>query len=473
VKFSKKYSWALSLAGGALLGLSSFSFLSDTPAARTILCLIALCPLCWSFSFRKPSFLCFFLYLLGANLVALYWVPFAIQNYSGCTLALALLGSLVLYPLNCLPALVAWFLCKTIFTKAEWLRLVLSAVAWALAESFTPRFMVFHSSSTLIDFPFLALWARVGGTFLVTVLTLLWIGSCLLCLQGTKKHTFAAMFLGLSALSGVHYFYSSSQIQEQLRSAPLVNIGLVSPELSVKEDLKPERLEWRTNHLANLSREIPATAALDLLIWPESAYGHTITRQQKTIPPSSKNFPLRLNTPLLAGGQALSHHAGDKRFYFNQAFLLEPSGQLLAHYDKQVLFPFSEKEIWPFEKAEGPSFAKGKGPGPKELAIGNIKIALSICYEDKFSRVFSKQVRENNSNLLITLTNDGWFKGTEAPFQHELVARWRAIENSRFLIRATNLRDGALISPRGLIINKFPEKGPSILVLKNVPLTNA
>lgn len=146
---------------------------------------------------------------------------------------------------------------------------------------------------------------------------------------------------------------------------------------------------------------------------------------------------------------------------YNSAALLDPSGREVFLYDKVHLVPFSE--YLPF----GGWFAFVKKitldvgnfqPGT-ERKVGTLpdgrRFGVYICYE----AVFPGEVREfaaNGAELLITISNDGWFGRTAAPEQHLDMARLRAVENRRWMIRATNNGHTVSVDPYGREVASIP-----------------
>jgi len=89
------------------------------------------------------------------------------------------------------------------------------------------------------------------------------------------------------------------------------------------------------------------------------------------------------------------------------------------------------------------------------LRAGDIQLAPSICYEDVFG---SEQLDFlPAAEMLVNVSNDAWFGDSLAPHQHLQMARMRALEVGRFMLRATNTGITAVISPRGIIVHESPQ----------------
>jgi apolipoprotein N-acyltransferase len=128
-------------------------------------------------------------------------------------------------------------------------------------------------------------------------------------------------------------------------------------------------------------------------------------------------------------------------YIYNSAFFIEPFKPLL-HYNKQKLVPFSEK--MPFESVipilsrvnlGEADFMSGKDP--VVFQTGGIRAAPFICYEVIFPS-FVRERLKMNANVIVTITNDGWFGKTSGPYQHAAMARIRAVENRISIVRCAN-----------------------------------
>jgi apolipoprotein N-acyltransferase len=147
---------------------------------------------------------------------------------------------------------------------------------------------------------------------------------------------------------------------------------------------------------------------------------------------------------------------------FNSAALVSPSGDWVARYDKNHLVPFGE--YVPFRSIFG--FAGGltkevgdfsRGSSRQPLDASGTKLGVFICYES----IFPDEVRRfaaNGAQVFVNLSNDGWYGDSGAYAQHLKQARMRAVENGRWLLRATNTGVTASIDPYGRIVARAPRK---------------
>jgi apolipoprotein N-acyltransferase len=144
---------------------------------------------------------------------------------------------------------------------------------------------------------------------------------------------------------------------------------------------------------------------------------------------------------------------------YNSAIQLDPTGREIFVYDKIHLVPFGEFVPWRnilrfagHITADLGEFQRGKVRSVGTLPGG--RYSVFICYE----AIFAGEVRQftaNGAELLINISNDGWFGRSAAPVSHLEAARVRAVENRRWLLRDTNNGFTASIDPYGRIVARL------------------
>lgn len=142
----------------------------------------------------------------------------------------------------------------------------------------------------------------------------------------------------------------------------------------------------------------------------------------------------------------------------NSALLLGPNGLEAGRYDKVNLVPFGEfvPPLFSFVNRithEAGDFAPGHDI--KVLAAAGHRLGVFICYESAFPNLV-RQFTRKGADVLVNLSNDAYFGHSEAREQHLLIARMRAVENQRYVIRATNDGITAVIDPAGQIVRRLP-----------------
>jgi apolipoprotein N-acyltransferase len=150
---------------------------------------------------------------------------------------------------------------------------------------------------------------------------------------------------------------------------------------------------------------------------------------------------------------------------YNSALIIAPDGTRIGRYDKIHLVPFGEyipfKNLLFFaHKLTGRVSEFTRGTDRKVFLIrgsdgSQHRYAVFICYE----AVFGDEVREfsrNGAEVLVNISDDGWYGDTSAPWQHLNMARMRAIENRRWILRDTNNGITAVIDPYGRVRQSIP-----------------
>ena len=142
----------------------------------------------------------------------------------------------------------------------------------------------------------------------------------------------------------------------------------------------------------------------------------------------------------------------------NSALLLGPNGLEAGRYDKVNLVPFGEfvPPLFSFVNRithEAGDFVPGHDI--KVLAAAGHRLGVFICYESAFPNLV-RQFTRKGADVLVNLSNDAYFGHSEAREQHLLIARMRAVENRRYIIRATNDGITAVIDPAGQIVRRLP-----------------
>jgi apolipoprotein N-acyltransferase len=145
---------------------------------------------------------------------------------------------------------------------------------------------------------------------------------------------------------------------------------------------------------------------------------------------------------------------------YNSAAMIDPEGRDDFQYDKIHLVPFSEYVPWRdfFWFAKNLTGLVGEFHQGTRYAVGELpggRFSVFICYE----AVFPGEIRQfvlHGANLLINLSNDGWFGRSAAPAQHLEMARVRAVEHRRWLLRDTNNGYTASVDPYGRVVARLP-----------------
>lgn len=219
----------------------------------------------------------------------------------------------------------------------------------------------------------------------------------------------------------------------------------------------PQHLKWRRDQYwptVQTFREMTAQiwADHDLLIWPEVAIPSTYQRSQDFLD-SMGQLSAGKGATLISG---ILYRDGDRTH--NSVMNLATG----SRYDKRKLVPFGE--YVPLESVlrglieffnMPTSFITAGADRQPLIRVGELQIATAICYEIVYQDLVASAARD--ANLLLTVSNDAWFGTSAGPHQHFQIARLRARETGKPLIRATGTGISALIDHRGRVVADIPQ----------------
>ncbi|MGA9061927.1 MAG: apolipoprotein N-acyltransferase [Terracidiphilus sp.] len=268
---------------------------------------------------------------------------------------------------------------------------------------------------------------------------------------------------------------------------PTATAVLIQPNLDVGAANNWQGPEW-DRHIAEFTRlaneqcktyiaGIPQTGAPtdeivcppysthpDLVVWPESPA--PFIQGDLTLMQTFRSVTLATQAPLIVGGIGVDFSAQEHAWHdYNSALIVAADGRLVGRYDKIHLVPFGE--YIPFQewltfarKLTGRVSSFTRGAEHKVFVLdtqngGRHRYGVFICYE----AVFADEVRllaRNGAEVLVNISDDGWYGDTSAPWQHLNIARMRAIENRRWLLRDTNNGVTAVVDPYGRVRQSIP-----------------
>jgi apolipoprotein N-acyltransferase len=203
----------------------------------------------------------------------------------------------------------------------------------------------------------------------------------------------------------------------------------------------------------------------DLVVWPEApafSFEESDPRFRQTM----ANLAITEHSTFIVGGIGSDISATDNTFnYYNSAMIFNADGTRGGRYDKIHLVPFGEyipfKNLLTFaHKLTGKvsDFSRGREHAVFRLVDqqGHTRrYGIFICYE----AVFADEIRHfarNGAEVLVNISDDGWYGDTSAPWQHLNMTRMRAIENRRWILRDTNNGITAAIDPYGRVRESIP-----------------
>lgn len=232
--------------------------------------------------------------------------------------------------------------------------------------------------------------------------------------------------------------------------------------------------KWRPAMLAptlRRYRDMTGRTTADLVVWPEVAIPASAARVDGYL--SQLNVAAtRRGQTVLAG---LFWPAPHGRRLYNSVLAL---GVGQGRYDKRHLVPFGETmpgPAWLSGLVAGLGGASGRtiagAPAQSLIHVRGMALGVSICFEDVFGRDIRRDLPA--AGLLVNVTNDGWFDGTTALAQHLEIARMRALETGRPLVRAANTGISAMIGFDGQVLHAAPVDQSARLLGQLSPRTGA
>jgi apolipoprotein N-acyltransferase len=239
--------------------------------------------------------------------------------------------------------------------------------------------------------------------------------------------------------------------------ADTVSAGILQGDIS--QDIKWDPLSRSQTFVRyeSLAQDAVKRGA-DLLIWPETSVPVVIGGSD----PSWKyatHISKVLKVPMLIGAP-YETHTHDNVNFFNSAFLVE-NGELTERYDKIHLVPFGEYMPLSWMLPLGPGLAAREADYSAGSVVTIMKpgrfppFGVLICYEAIFPYIARSAVL-SGAEALVNITNDGWFGNSAAPYQHLVMAGFRAIENRVWLFRAANTGVSAVYDRAGRLVASLP-----------------
>jgi apolipoprotein N-acyltransferase len=391
------------------------------------------------------------LYGLGLFGSGVSWVYVSIHIHGNAPIPLAaLLTGLFCASLGLLHALFSWCYVKYIrklpggmlagfpclWVLFEWLR------SWLLTG-----FPWLYLGNAHVD-TWIAGWAPVLGVYGLSLICAL-TGSCLFLAWRSRQPILLVIYSGLIATLWIGGAVLKPIEWVAKGSEHPMTVSLYQPNI-------PQEQKWDRRYYADIlqsyARQTSTFRNSDLVIWPESAIPNYYQRARDFLDPIAAQAE-RTESTLILG---IPYRPEGERQYYNSILAL---GQGEGVYHKQRLVPFGEyvplestlRGLIDFFDLPMSAFSAGP-PGQEPLLAGTFRVAPFICYEIVYPDLVAAQARQ--ADLLVTISNDSWFGNSIGPLQHLQIARMRALENGRYLLRGTNNGVSAIIDHQGRVLQR-------------------
>jgi apolipoprotein N-acyltransferase len=262
--------------------------------------------------------------------------------------------------------------------------------------------------------------------------------------------------------------WAAGRVEWAQPAGPVLRVALVQGNVPLKIKWRPEQRGEIVGRYLRLSGE---ALDRDLIVWPEAA------------------MPAYLDqiTPVVAALNDVSHQRGTDfvfgviegdaatRAYYNSVASV---GRTPGSYRKQHLVPFGEYLPLPFlfrwlvDSMQIPmsNFSTGVRDQPLLKAAGQV-LGVTVCYEDAFGEELIRQLPD--ATLLVNVSEDAWFGDSFAPHQRVQMARLRALETARPMLRAANTGPSTVIDHRGVVLASSAQFRPYVLQAEVQPMAGA
>ncbi len=459
--------WVIALVLGAIypLGHAPFHFLLLTLGSITGF---------WLILDRYPSRALWlaWCYGIGKYAVGVSWIYVSIQQYGGASVALAtfLVSLFVAFmALFCVPI---GLLYRSYTGASLGFKALLFTAAWVTMEWaltwFLTGFPWLFAGFAMTDSP-LAGFAPLLGVLGVSALT---VASSVCIAMGICAY-WKTRSLGSSLAIGLLPWGVGMALGLVTWSVEVSRHEVALVQGNIDQAIKWDADQLRTNVERHWQLSEPHWDS-DLIIWPEFAitlYG----REAEAIAARLQAKGMASQTNVVAGmpGLELSPDAPGYRLYN----LAQGFGQATGRFAKHHLVPFGD--YVPLEQYlrglieffDLPMSAASRGPREQtnvQLTFNRpggtedvVQAAIGICYEIAYGESLRRQAQE--AGVLITISNDTWFGASIGPQQHMQIARMRALESGRWLLRSTNSGVTGIVDAGGVIQQQLPQFQPAVL----------
>lgn len=286
---------------------------------------------------------------------------------------------------------------------------------------------------------------------------------------------------------------------------PAARIALIQGSIDITLQPDPDRPARMHRQYAELSQEaVERYGRVDLIVWPETVFGDMLlTAEQDAAPPgewsgepedfqerivqAAENSRLRIAAmakvfeAAVLVGCTRQHFGPEGERIYNAAVFARATGEFVGWYDKMHLvmfgeyFPFADKLTWLYNFTPVNTLGLGVQPGsqPRAFDLDRLRIAPNICYESVVPQVIRRQVNQLaaegcDPDVLINLTNDGWFFGSNELDLHMICGVFRAVESRKPFLIAANTGISAWIDGDGRIREQGPRRATGTILAEVV-----
>jgi apolipoprotein N-acyltransferase len=479
--------WALALFS-ALLQLLPFSIAGPVPLWRRIFCWVCLAPLLYALLSRRRDGKLLRTYQAALLAYAAgvtwymgncYWIYRTMHVYENIP-AIASFGILLLFSLYVglyhalFGALVGALNAKYSRTTV----LLASPFLWVAVELARARITGFpwdllgYTQVDSLALTSVAPWTGVMGlSFVIAAINALWLirpAAHPATTNPRKQYLPIALATLCVLLASIAAAHNRSNIPEPTQAVAT----LVQENLGVGTEAANESKQHMLDSFSQLSlhpaigltpkdRRLfgsPVNDNSQIIVWPEAPTD--FIDSDPTLRAAISSLALQAAAPVIINDVTFAQTSeGGRANLYNSASFYLPDGSYAGHYDKMHLVPFGEytpyKPLFFFVGHLLDDLVFIPGTQRTLFKVGDKTYGVFICYESIFGddmRLFAR----NGAQVLINISDDGWYGDTSAPWEHLDMVRMRAIENRRWIVRSTNTGITAAIDPFGRVTAMIP-----------------
>lgn len=331
-----------------------------------------------------------------------------------------------------------------LFVFGEWIQEAFYPLAfpWARLGAIITPFTAFIQSASLLGSLFLSFLILLINGFIAYAL-----------LKASKRRSPIRYITVAAVIFSVNTIYGAIRLQNSPDMKTSLNACIIQGNLS-------KMVKWKTSNDDTFSYYLDAaekniTPSTNIVLLPETALNFNILNDADKLLELLK-FTKKHNITLITG---FIYTENNKQY--NSIMAISPDGEISDIYSKQILVPIGETVpfpaiasiILPDSAIDDSPFTKGDQYNV--IKTGDTCYGGIICYESIFSSEARKAVK-NGATVIVLPSNDSWFGTSTALYQHHAHAILRAVENKRYVLRASNTAISSVISPYGVIQASAP-----------------
>ena len=406
--------------------------------------------------FMKDSILKSLSFSTGYFLIGTYWLKNVINNFSDVSsllsIAMVLIFILYLSLFIIIPIIFVTFINQRLIINKNYLLIILAILITLFevvrAHLFT-GFSWFNFGQAAINTPldyFFPVFGVHGLTFIIFMMAIIFIN----IIKSSNRNFFASLVFMFVVIYVIIFNKNWTSLTNKE-----ISISIIQPNLHNKISYSNEDILNRMNILRKMTVS-QTNKNVDIILWPEAPLPIVYNKLENTF---YKNIisDIPKHTSLVTG----IFYQSEEIIYNS---IINASNNISIYHKKHLVpfgefLPFRESLAFLYKSIGIKMYDIKSGDNVSSINIKNFVAHSLICYESIFSK--GSLIKNEKSDFIINVSNDGWFGESLAPYQHLDALIMRSLENQRYSIRSTNTGISAVISPFGEIEEyiQFNEKG--------------